>query len=121
MKWSSTEDLLLIEGVKEHGQRWRTIKKSFGWTVSEDAIRNRYNRLTGTQTPKLRNRLRIRPCRQMWTKYEDIVLIQQAMLQEHSRIQWNQIVLQHLPKRTAQGARNRYNRILYGSDIDDGS
>ena len=37
MKWSSSEDLLLIEGVKEHGQRWRTIKKSFNWTVSEDA------------------------------------------------------------------------------------
>ena len=38
----------------EHGQRWRMIKRSFGWSVSDDAI-NRYildwNTNTETSTP----------------------------------------------------------------------
>lgn len=109
--WSSSDDLLLIQAVHEHGERWREIKKSLGYIASEDAIRNRYKRLTQLPTPKPFKG--VRSAREPWTKCEDLILIKQVMLQKHShRIKWSQIVAQHLPRRTSQSARNRYERIL---------
>ena len=115
MKWSPTDDLLLIEAVQQHGERWRKIKRLLGCIASDDALRNRHKRLTHppNQPPTPRPPRALRSAREVWTKCEDIVLIQQVMLQKHAhRIQWSQIVLHHLPNRTAQGARNRYERVL---------
>ena len=64
-EWTSVEDELIVEAVRELGPKWRQIASALQTGRSDDAVRNRYNRLmepgvvinmwareNGSQSPK---------------------------------------------------------------------
>lgn len=111
--WTSEEDECILNMVKEHGCLWRqharTLQRTFGTRRSDDAIRNRWNRLhfdcNASKGPAPRRTPTL--LRKSWTSDDDAVIMR--MVQRHGR-QWD-TVQKALPGRTSHAIRNRFDRI----------
>ncbi|EOD41810.1 hypothetical protein EMIHUDRAFT_58494, partial [Emiliania huxleyi CCMP1516] len=93
-EWTAEEDDVIRTGVATHGLRWRKIAQMLPGR-SDDAVRNRWNRLKGEAWEE---------ARVSWTRAEDAIIVNSVAEVGHK---WFQIA-QRLPGRTDHAIRNRY-------------
>jgi len=78
-KWTQEADEMILAWVGSHGQNWRALARHMGGRqtgYSDDAVRNRYMRITGIKTTKGRY-VRGTPTRgPKWSQSEDEVITQ---------------------------------------------
>lgn len=107
--WSKEDDKKLIELVEKEGMHWRRFTSVFD--ASDDAIRNRWKRITQPPPPESGNTCpprasasssQSRP-RVMWTKKEDAQL--------EFAVRTNRMKELHLPKHPRCSWRNRIHRL----------
>lgn len=114
--WDADMDELLIEEYKKNGPAWRKLHKEFfaraNVMISEDAIRNRYQRLVfGTPAPRVVPQNRFRKSRTAWTRDEDTKLIHLFL---EFKGKWS-LISQKFVGRGAQSLRNRMTRLVNGN------
>ena len=104
--WSDTDDARLLSLVAEHGRQWRRFTTVFH--VSDDAIRNRWKRLTGSEDDEdgVRPSSSQQVPRIPWTEREDAVL-REAM--ENHR--YYELRESDLPRHPRSSWRNRIHRL----------
>jgi len=123
-EWSPAEDERIRNGVAVHGKQWRKIATELPGR-SDDAIRNRYNRLVADNVdspdgPAIkRQRIQQRATaseanfraeRLGWTRAED-----EAILRSVTELgtKWSKVAAR-LPGRTEHAIRNRFARLQAG-------
>ena len=107
MKWSKEDDDNLIDAVRLHGERWRQIANFLALSCTDDALRNRYNRITCKKSLNIRHNPK--GPRIYWTKCEDDMIM--SFVAKHGK-KWSS-VRSTLLNRSNQAIRNRYTRLLY--------
>eukprot|EP00308_Calcidiscus_leptoporus_P001218 CAMPEP_0119355220 /NCGR_PEP_ID=MMETSP1334-20130426/4078_1 /TAXON_ID=127549 /ORGANISM="Calcidiscus leptoporus, Strain RCC1130" /LENGTH=307 /DNA_ID=CAMNT_0007368975 /DNA_START=384 /DNA_END=1307 /DNA_ORIENTATION=- len=98
-KWRQDEDVLIVSFVQEYGRKWRKIAIQLPGR-SEQAIRNRYYRLS-TRAQSLTTH----GC---WSKVEDARIMASVAEIGHK---WTVISHRYLPHRSEDAIRNRYTRL----------
>lgn len=111
--WSREEDDLIREHVRQRGLHWRNAEQQFPGR-SDDAIRNRFKRLTEEATPRActdapRSQSDDAEKRVSWTSKEDALIVQ--TIQKNKKTSWTALHTL-LPSRTPHAIRNRFNRLM---------
>lgn len=126
--WNRAEDDFILNYYAEHGPLWRemssTLAVELSCARSDDALRNRYDRLTTSRqdcastssetSSKSSGTQSGRPPRTAWTKEEDRLICETVRTWADGRAGW-QHLSRRLPGRTAHAVRNRASRMLLES------
>ena len=103
-EWTEEEDNILQNMINRYGYKWRKIAEALQYR-SDDALRNRWNRLSGAVVKKTLTRYKNRV---KWSKEEDAIILRKRNCE---KLKWKQIA-KYLTDRTPQSIRNRYTRII---------
>ena len=110
--WSADEDEMILHGVRELGPRWRTIAARLPLR-SDDAVRNRWLRLSGKVEPNAprasRAIARDEQRRVGWSAKEDAIILQAVAAVGNK---WGLIAKMLPSERTEHAIRNRHARII---------
>lgn len=118
LTWTAEDDELLFLSLHEKGRSWREIaQKAFDGSRSEDAVRNRYERLqTRSQIsdlPKRENKSINTHTKRKWSVEESQMLTE--MVLGSFKKKWKYISTNL--DRDVQGVRNRWSRMLLVPDM----
>lgn len=121
-EWTTAEDEIIRSSVLIYGCKWRRIASLLPGR-SDDAVRNRWNRLkeqmssivhasvalapTVKRTPSTGCDVANKPERVSWTKVEDATILSSVVELGHK---WNKLA-ERLPGRTDHAIRNRFHRL----------
>ena len=111
--WTKYEDTRILDFVHVHGKKWRMLALCMQ-NRSDDALRNRYNRLMGEHTTVPRMPRLSCALRSSWTEEEDSYLLRAV---ETRNRKWSKIGGEL--KRTPHACRNRYNRLMFGRNTHE--
>jgi hypothetical protein len=103
--WTQEEDIIVnsyIPGTTS----WRTLSLKLGKTRTDDAVRNRWNRLHPMQRASSKSNPSFK--RTYWTPEEDTTLV--AMVESIGKA-WKEIAI--IIQRKPGAVRNRYERIFF--------
>lgn len=110
-RFEYTEDMdnKIKELVLKHGKKWSKISDCLCNVVTEDAVRNRYKRLSGVAfRPCEKTHHSVRPCRHFWTAEEDERLVYAVQV---NGTNWRKIREHEFPYKSIQAIRNRARRV----------
>lgn len=111
-EYTNDFDDRMLQLVNTHGKRWRFIATQLGNVISDDAIRNRYMRLSGIAPTPSVGRLEPTPAprryRRYWTDEEDEQL---ACAVQKYGMKWDLIHTLEFPGKTPHALRNRAERM----------
>ena len=121
--WTPSEDDFVIAYYSVHGPLWREMSLALAaqtsYTRSDDALRNRHDRLTAQRHNCLSSsKTRERPPRVPWTSNEDETIganVQTSNIGCAGRAKWRQLAAK-LPGRTPHAVRNRANRLAIAKE-----
>uniref|UniRef100_A0A7S3EYJ8 Myb-like domain-containing protein n=1 Tax=Haptolina ericina TaxID=156174 RepID=A0A7S3EYJ8_9EUKA len=120
-EWTVAEDEIICTNVALHGCKWRKIASLLPGR-SDDAVRNRWNRLRAVLSPPTDGETAVevappvakraptdgsKPERMSWTKAEDATILSSVAEMGHK---WGALQ-QRLPGRTEHAIRNRFHRL----------
>lgn len=116
--WTEVEDAFVLEYHSAHGPVWRAMSLALATntacTRSDDALRNRYDRLVCHHYEKRRGNDDFSPevvrQRVPWTATEDQTIVKALQTWDKHRSSWNKLACT-LPGRTPHAVRNRANRL----------
>ena len=103
-KWSKLEDKIVLS--KTEHLSWRYVASLLP-DRSDDAVRNRWMRLTKTKVRKTNKTERL--LTKKWSENEDMLL--QESISKFG-IKWKQIHKLVFPHKSVQSIRNRWNRVM---------
>lgn len=131
--WSAQEDECIMVYYEKHGAKWRDMARTMAAETlssrSDDALRNRYYRLTAhrdkspsttsSESSSSRSTTVHKACKKRvsWTVAED-ELILEMVYKFGDRLLWKQVA-ELLPGRTSQAIRNRANRLFMERERTD--
>jgi len=113
--WSAREDGLVLDGVRQHGKRWRVIAAALPGRT-QAAVRNRWSRLPKNGATEEPNNLPMpeEDERSQWSSGEDAIILSSVPAHGHK---WRWIASK-LRGRSEQAVRNRYCRLMRAQGLD---